>query len=106
MEYLIEIAGAILLGVGTWALTWLSEKWKLDGLAPEFEDLLGKAVQYGERKAKQMVPDDPDFDNQVLDLAVDFVLDTAPQLLKQLDIDADVVEKYVEAKMEQLLGNQ
>jgi hypothetical protein len=106
MEYLIEIAAAILMGLGGWALTWLSEKWKLDGLAPEFEDLLAKAVKYGERKAKQAAPEDGiEFDNQVLDAAVSFILETAPDLMSKLGITEDVVSQYVEAKMEEIIGD-
>ena len=104
MEYLIEIVGAILMGIGGWALTWLKEKWKLDGLAPEFEDLLGKAVKYGQRKAKKNVgPDSVDFDNELIDTAVEFVMDTAPYLMKKLGIKPEQVKGYVEAKMGEML---
>jgi len=104
MEYLVEIMGAILMGIGGWALTWLKEKWKLDGLAPEFEDLLAKSVQYGQRKAKESIGDSsPDFNNEVVNMASNFVLDTAPMLMKKLGINPEQVQQYVEAKMGEML---
>jgi len=101
MDYLIEIVGAILMGIGSWALVWLKEKWKLDGLAPEFEDLLGKAVKYGERQAKKT--GSVNFDNEVLDSAVEFLVDTAPYLMKKLGIKPEQVRQYVESKMGDML---
>ena len=104
MEYLIEIVGSGLLGIISWFVVWLKERTKLDALAPEFEDLLAKAVQYGQRKAKESVGDSsPDFDNEVVNMASNFVLDTAPMLMKKLGINPEQVQQYVEAKMGEML---
>ena len=104
MEYLIEIVGSGLLGIIGWFVMWLKERTKLDALAPEFEDLLAKAVQYGQRKAKESFsPEDVSFKNEMVNNAVNFIFDTAPLLMKKLGINPEHVQHYVEAKMGEML---
>jgi hypothetical protein len=105
MEYLIEIVGAAVLGLGSWVLMWLKENLKssiINKLMPEFESMLEKAVRYGERKAKEASKDGVTHDNDVIKVAVQFVFDNAPKLLKRLGIKKEAVRSYVESKMEEL----
>jgi len=101
---LLQLAGAVILGVGTWAigrlLQWLGLKTSAQAMA-NLDDALGKAVTYGLQQSQDLIRqkgwDHADVRNATLAAAVPYLIKRFPDTLKAVGVDLSNEKATTEA---------
>ncbi|SRR6056297_2518356 len=100
MEILIEFGLEILLAALLAVITWFCNhylKLEIDG---KLEDLLQNALRYGKKVAADRLgaqASQVEFEHKAVKEAVNMVCTKAPKWLKKVGVDADFVQKKIEA---------
>ena len=104
LDVVIQLFGAALMAVGTWAVTMLSQKLKLSSdseVRTYLQEALQRAVNFGVEKARSQAKDigTVDVRNEVVADAANYVIGKTPDALKKLGISDDSVQDLVRARL-------
>jgi len=101
IEWVISAAAAVVAGAAIPLLRMLAKNFGIK-LGNEFynqlDSIIGDAVTSAEKSLKRKAPDlsKTEFDNQVVDSAVEYVDRHAPKLRKELGLGRNDIERMVE----------
>ncbi len=88
------------------ALNYLAEKYKLDAYAPEFENILDEALDFGESLAMEAIAKkdigEIEIENETLANALEYVSNNGPKLAKKLGFSQEQIEDKLAAKLSRL----
>ncbi len=104
LEIVIQLVGALLMTVGTWAVTMVSQKLKLSNdseVRTYLQEALQRAVNFGIEKARTQAKDIKTVEvrNEVVADAANYVISKTPDALKKLGISEDSVRDLVRARL-------
>ncbi len=104
LDIVIQLFGAVLMAVGTWAVTMLSQKLKLSSdseVRAYLQDTLQRAVSFGVEKARTQAKDigTVEVRNEVVADAANYVIGKTPDALKRLGISEDSIQDLVRARL-------
>ena len=104
LDIAIQLFGAALMAVGSWAVTMLSKKLKLSNdseVRAYLQDALQRAVSFGVERAREQAKDigTVEVRNEVVADAANYVISKTPDALKKLGISEDSIQDLVRARL-------
>ena len=104
LDIVIQLFGAVLMAVGTWAVTMLSQKLKLSSdseVRAYLQEALQRAVSFSVDKARTQAKDIKTVEvrNEIVADAANYVISKTPDALKKLGISEDSIQDLVRARV-------
>lgn len=102
IDYGLEILSALLLGLASWGVSWLTRKFKLDALAPELEKIVDEGIKFGVGKVRRFAGDKASFDvhNEAASEALNYVLRNGPKTAKKLGYSPEQLRDKILSRIE------
>lgn len=102
LNYGLELLAMIFMALGSWAASWLAQKFKLDSLEPELDRIINEGVRFARRHVKSLLGDQVgvQVDNEIAGKALQYVADNGPKTAKKLGYTTEQLRARIEAYLD------